>query len=266
VILMDKVTLKQTQLKSSDILLLKPATVVEILKEEGVDSDEVPALQCQLAKKALASDAIVDVFVGLKEPASDFLKVLITVRLASSCGQLKPTIGGIADLSKISRNKVSPLVNFLEYCDLVNVKSLRREQQVFPTAAADMYIDIITGNLKEECSNLRKIINDIKSEKIASDSLTFLENLETAFRLSKSAYDPNTINYEILKDLHDTAMKILVEAKDGKIRIDDFEEFSETLMEISKIKEKAKKEGLKPVILERTDEEFGGARVFRVKK
>lgn len=263
---MSKNALSKTQLDYSDIVLLKPDVMARKLREVGVNKKEVPTIQCQLAREALSSDAfLMRVSSGLKESALDILKILITARLANSCENLKPTIVGISDFSNISRNKVSPMVSFLELCNLVGTKSQRREQLVFPTTIADIYIDIISGNLKEEYSCLKKAIQGMKRCESTIESFAFLENLEAAFRLSESAYDTNTMNHQIMEELHAKSMKLLVESNEGKMNIDDLEAFSNTILQIIRVKEKAKEMGLKPVILEKTDEELGRAKVYRVK-
>jgi hypothetical protein len=258
-------TLSKSQLDYSDVALLKPRVVARKLHEGGVNDGEVPALQCQLAREALSSNAFLKNLPGLKESALDVIKILITARLANSCKNLKPTIMSISDFSKISRNKVSPMVSFLELCDLVGTRSQKREQLVFPTIIADIYIDIISGNLKEEYSDLKNAIQDMKEHEPAIEHLALFENLETAFRLAESAYDTNTMNHQIMEELHAKSMKLLVESKEGKLHIDDLEEFSNTILHIIKVKEKARKMGLEPVILEKTDEELGRAKVYRVK-
>lgn len=248
-----------------DILLLRPEIVAKKLEEGGVDKKEVSSIQCDLAKEALSSNSWVSFFPGLRESASDIIKVLISARLANYCEQLKPTIICISDFSKISRNRVSPMVEVLKLSDLVYTRPERREQLVFPTAVADIYIDIISGNLQEEHCNLRKTKDQIKEGKLTKDNFKFLEDLEAAFGLSKSAYETNTMNREVLEELHEKSMKLLVSAKEGKANIEDFEAFLETISQIIQVKEKAKEMGLKPAILEETNETLGRARVFRVK-
>jgi hypothetical protein len=263
---MSETILEKIRLDVSDIVLLKPEVVAKKLERGGINKEDVPALQCHLAKEALSSDVFSNYFSpGLKESMSELVKVLLTVRLANYFNELKPTIFCISDFSKISRNKVSPMIYFLELWNLVDTKTHRREQLVFPTATADLYIDVISGNLRDEYRNLDKMAELSKKNKLTRDDLAFLENLESAFRLGKSAYNPNTINYEIMDELHEKSMKLLVEAKESTINIDDFTAFLNTIQQIMKIKDKAKKMSLKPVELEKTNEKLGRARVFRVK-
>ena len=257
--------LDKAQLEYSDILLLKPEKVAKKLEKGGVDKAEISTVQCNLAKEALASEIPLFGSLGLKESTSNVIKILATARLAKYCKDLKPTILCISNISKISRNKVSPMVDMLQLSDLVDTKSQRRELLILPTITADVYIDVISGNLEEEHDFLRRTMNNIKNERTTQEDFEFLENLEAAFRLSKSAYEANTLNHEIMDEMHEKSMKLLVNTKDGKADIREFEAFSNAISQIIKTNKKAKDMGLRPVILEKTSEELGRAKVYRVK-
>lgn len=110
VIVMSEMILDKAGLVYSDVLLLKPSIVAKKLEEGGVDKKNISSTQCDLAKKALALNTLV-LSTGLRGIASDVIKILITARLANYCEQ-KPTILRISDFSKISRNRVSPMVDF----------------------------------------------------------------------------------------------------------------------------------------------------------
>lgn len=157
-------------------------------------------------------------------------------------------------------------MTFLELSDLVNTKPERREQLVFPTTTADIYIDIISGNLEDEINNLKKTMDLLKKKgALLKDNFEFLANLEAAFGLAKTAFETNTMNQQIMEELHEKSMKLLVDAKEGKVNTRDLTDFTKTLSNMKDAQKKAKKFGLQPVILEKTGEKWGRASVYRVK-
>jgi hypothetical protein len=261
-----EIILSKAQLEYADIVLLRPQIIARRLHEAGIEEPEVSEIQCGIAKEVLASDSFQNYLAsGIKESALDYLRVLIATRLANSCAELKPTIFGISDFSNINRNKVSPMIDSLQFWDLVSTKNSKRELLVSVTEKTDLSIDVISGNLIDVYINLRKIVAKIGRTKLTLSDLLFIKNLETAFRFSASAYNENTLNREIMEELHEKSMKLFIAAKEDRIDKDDLLAFSKTIQEIIKIKEDARKMGLKPVILEKTSEELGRARVFRIK-
>lgn len=252
---------------ANDVLLLRPDIVVKALqKRSGINKNEVTEALCMFFKDSLESGGFAKTIPhGLREDTSAALKVLVIARLAHSTETLTPSIRTIARFARLSRNWVSPCVGFLEASGLVETKTNRREQLVLPTMLTDLYIDVISGNMTEESKNMTRIVDELKHGEIGSESIDFLERLEDSFHLGKSAYDVNTINYEIMKDLHDKSMNLLVEARSGKVNLKDFEEFLDIMVHMNKVREKARKIGVQPVILEKTEDKLGRARVFRVK-
>ena len=261
-----EIVLRKAQLEFSDFVLLKPTVVAEKLRRTGIKERDVVLFQCKLARKALSDPNFsTEVINGLRESVIDSLKVLITARLAGSCKELKPTISGISEFSDISRNKVSPIIDSLEQWDFVSTKCNRKELLVFVTANADMGIDAISGNFMDETSALKEISSNIEKQMLSEADIKFLENMENAFRFAESAYDKNTLNYDVMHDLHDQSMNLLVQAKDNNCNLESFHKFTSLLNEIAMIKKEARDKELKPAILEKNGEKLGRAIVYRIR-
>jgi hypothetical protein len=128
-----------------------------------------------------------------------------------------------------------------------------------------MGIDAISGNLTDEFNTLDEMLVKIQKNEFSASDLKFLENLENAFRFAESAYDKNTLNYEVTRELHDNVMSLLVQAKENKCNLKDFKEVANLLSQIAEIKEEARAKGLKSATLERTDRRLGRAIVYRIK-
>jgi hypothetical protein len=86
---MSESVLENARLEYSDILLLKPEVVAKKLEEGGVNKSAVPSTQCHLAKEALSPRIFVSFSPGLRESASDVIKVLTSARLANYCEKMK---------------------------------------------------------------------------------------------------------------------------------------------------------------------------------
>lgn len=252
-----------------DIVLLEPETIAKRLQEKaGVPENELPETMSKLFESAITSERFSETIPpGLSEGTVDAFKILVTARLASSISIAKPSIIAIAKFSKLSRNLVSPCVKFLEGFDLISIKPYMRGQLVLPTHLTTLYIDVISGNLREEYHRLETVANEAKVGKLSSESLKFLEDLETVFHMAKLAYNEATVNYEIMLDLHNRVRELVVRAKEGNNKeiIKDLVEFLDILEHIISVREKAKEMGVRPVVLEETEEKLGRARVFRVK-
>lgn len=252
-----------------DIVLLEPETIAKRLQEKAsVPENELPETMAKLFESAITSEKFSETIPpGLSEGTIDAFKILVTARLTNSISIAKPSIIEIARFSKLSRNLVGPCVKSLESFDLISIKSHMRGQLVLPTPLTTLYIDVISGNLRKEYDHLETVANQAKLGKLSSESLKFLEDLETAFHMAKLAYNEGTVNYEIMQDLHNRARVLVVKSKEGKNEeiIKDLDEFLDILEHIISVREKAKKMGVRPVILEETEEKLGRARVFRVK-
>ena len=70
-----------------------------------------------------------------------------------------------------------------------------------------------------------------------------------------------------MEDLHDKVRALVVKAKEGKNAeiMNNLNELIDLLEHMMSVTERAKKMGVRPVILEETGEKLGRARVFRVK-
>lgn len=252
-----------------DIVLLEPEIVAKRLQEKaGVHENELPETMSKLFESAITSERFVETIPpGLTEGTVDVFKILVTARLANSINIAKPSIIAIAKYSKLSRNLVSPCVKFLEGFDLISIKPHMRGQLVLPTPLTTLYIDVVSGNLRKEYDRLETVANEAKRGKLSSESLKFLDDLETVFHMTKLAYNEATVNYEIMQDLHNRVRVLVVKAKEGKNEeiIKDLDGFLDILEHIISVREKAKEMGVRPVMLEETEEKLGRARVFRVK-
>jgi hypothetical protein len=252
-----------------DIVLLEPEIIAKRLQEKaGIQEKELPETLSNLFESAITSDKFAKTIPpGLTEGTVDAFKILVTTRLANSIITVEPSIMAIANLSKLSRNFVGPCIKFLESFDLISTKPHMRGQLVFPTSLTTLYIDVVSGNLEKERRCLETVANEAKQGELSSESRKFLEDLETAFHMTKLAYNENTVNYEIFEDLHNRARELVVTARQGKNGdvIKNLDEFLDVIGQIISVREKAKKMGVRPAILEDTQEKLGRARVFRVK-
>ena len=251
-----------------DIVLLEPDVIAKKLHERaGIQKHDLAKTMSRLFGSAITSKRFEGTIPpGLADGTIDCLKVLSTARLANSISSA-PSILEIAKFAKLSRNLVSPCVRFLESIDLVKTKSHMRGQLVNPTRLATLYIDVISGNLENERTHLKTLANEAKRSELSGESLKFLDDLETAFHISKLAYNEATVNYEIMEDLHDRVRTLVVKAKEGKDAeiTKNLDELLDLFEHIIRVREKAKQMGIRPVILEETGEKLGRARVFRVK-
>lgn len=252
-----------------DIVLLEPEIIAKRLQEKaGIRESELPETLTKLFESAITSERFAETIPpGLTEGTVDSFKILVTARLANSISTVRPSIITIAKFSNLSRNLVSPCVKFLEGFDLINIKPYMRGQLVLPTHLTTLYINVISGNLRKEYDRLERVANEAKRGELSSESLKFLEDLETVFHMTKLAYNDATVNYEIMEELHNRARVLVVKAKEGKNEeiIKSLDEFLDILEHIIIVREKAKEMGVRPVILEETREKLGRTRVFRVK-
>jgi phosphate uptake regulator len=134
-----------------------------------------------------------------------------------------------------------------------------------PAHLTDLNTNILSGNLKKELVAMKKVVDEVKKGHLSPKNVDFLERLENAFRLAKSVFGIDTMNFEITKELHERSMKLLVEAKENKFDNEDFEEFLQLIARMNEINDKVRKMKLQPIILEKTKEKIGRARVFRLK-
>ena len=252
-----------------DIVLLEPEIIAKRLQEKaGIRENELPETLLELFESAITSERFAETIPpGLTEGTVDTFKILVTARLANSISPTGSNIVAIAKFSKLSRNLVSPCVKFLEGFDLISVKPHMRGQLVLPTHLTTLYIDVISGNLRKEYNRLEMVTNEVKRGELSRESLKFLGDLETVFHMTKLAYNEATVNYEIMEDLHNRVRILVVKAKEGRNEefMRNLDEFLEVLGHIISVREKAKEMGVRPVILEETEEKLGRARVFRVK-
>ena len=264
----DKILEKANLVFPDDIVLLEPDIIAKKLHEKaGIQKHDLSKTMSKLFESAITSQRFADTIPpGLTEAIVDCFKVLLTARLANSISNAA-SIMAIAKFTNLSRNLVSPCVKFLEIIDLVNIKSHMRGQLVIPTHRATLYIDVISGNLENEYNRLKTVANEAKQGELSSESLKFLEDLETVFHIAKLAYNEATVNYEIMEDLHDRVRALVVKAREGKDAeiTKNLDELLDLLEHIVSVREKAKQIGVRPVILEKTEEKLGRARVFRVK-
>ena len=260
--------LRKANLTPKDIVVLEPDVIAERLHQKaGIQKDRLPGMISNLFESTISSDRFEEAIPpGLAEGTVDCLKVLLTARFANKIGKA-PTIAEIAKFSGLSRNFVSPCVRFLENVDLVKTKQHMRGQLVNPTRLTTRYIDVISGSLRNECNILRDVAAEAKRGELSSESLQFLDDLETAFHISKLAHNKTTVNYEIMEDLHDKVRSLVVKAKEGKNAelMNNLNELIDLLEHMISVTERAKKMGVRPAILEETGEKLGRARVFRVK-
>jgi len=252
-----------------DIVLLEPEIIAKRLQEKaGIQEKELPETLSNLFESAITSERFAETIPpGLTEGTVNAFKILVTTRLANFIRTVEPSIMKIANLSKLSRNFVSPYVTSLESFDLISTKPHMRGQLVFPTRLTTLYIDVVSGNLEKEYGRLKTVAKEVKRGELSGESLKFLEDLETAFHMTKLAYNESTVNYEIFEDLHNRVRELVVSARQSKNEeiIKNLDEFLDILGHIISVREKAKKMGVRPVILEDTKERLGRARVFRVK-
>lgn len=252
-----------------DIVLQEPKIVsAKLRRKSRMSDDKLAKTLLALSKQVIASDYFREIMPsGLEEPTVKMMKILVTTRWANYIETVKPSLTTISDLSNISRNVVSPCVRFLDVLDLINVRSHMRSQLISPTRLTTLFINAISGDLRNEHKQLREIVDAIRKGRFSRENMDFLENLETAFHIAKRAYNEDTMNYEIVKDLHSKVRELVVKAEEGKNKefIRSSVEFMEMLEHITKTREKAMKLGLKPSILEDTGEKLGRAKVFRIK-
>jgi len=251
-----------------DIVLLEPDVLAKRLREKArIDKHYVPETMSKLFASAIRSERLAETIPpGLTDIAVFYFKILTTARLVNSISSA-PSIKTIAEFTKLSRNLVSPCVKFLESIDLVTTKLHVRHQLAIPTRLTTLYVDVISSNLENECNRLREVANEAKQVKLSNESLEFLEDLETVFHIAKLAYKQATVNYEIMDDLHNRIRALVVKAREGngaevKKSLDELLDLFE---HITGVRERAKRMGIRPVVLEETEEKLGRARVFRVK-
>lgn len=252
-----------------DVVFMEPKIISERLQRKAnIPKRDLSRALSNLYESAIKSTGFPYLIPpGLEAGTVDMFKILVAARWANSIQTINPSLGTIAKLSKLNRNLVGSFIRFLEIFDLVSTKSHIRSQLVFPTVLTTLCIDVISGNLRNEHDHLKRVADEVKQDKLSSESLKFLDNLETAFHMTKLAYHETTVNYEIMEDLHNRIRELVVIAKEG--RNEDFvknaEQFLEMLRHISTVREKAKSLGVRPVILEDTGEKLGRAKVFRAK-
>ena len=252
-----------------DIIITEPRDlIIRLNKEAGIAESELSETFTKIFEFAMTSDKFKEIIPpGLSEGSRDTFKILVSTRFANSISNFEPNIVRISNLSKLNRNLVSPCVKILQSIDLINVKTFMRSQIVVPTPLTTPYINVLSGNLKSEYDQLLHVADEVKKDELTSESLKFLEDLETVFHIAKLAYDEVTVNYEIMEDLHNRIRGLVVKAQEYKREelIENLDEFLDIIKHIINVREKARKLGVRQVILEDTKERLGRARVFRVK-
>lgn len=251
-----------------DILLSEPEFIAAKLREARIPEHKLPEVLSTIFEGAIDIKNFADIVPrGLTEGTIDSFKILTTARWANFLQDVKPTISTVAKFSKLNRNFVSTFIRGLENVDLVCTQRHERSELVIPTPLATLYINALSGNVRKEYNLLKQVADEVKRDKISSRSLKFLEHLETAFHLAKLAYNENTLNYEIMEDLHSKVRELVVKARHDKDKeiVGNLAELLDIFEHMIKVREKATKMGVRSIILEKTGEKLGRARVFRVK-
>ncbi len=246
----------------------EPSIIADKLISKGdVKTSELPGIILPWVSSAFKSDGLKRAFAALEEGSINIFKVLVIARWIEYLQHVKPTISTIAKYSHINRNSVSTIVKLLDSLDLVESSKDVRSQLILPTHLSRIYIDVLSGNLTEEHDRLERVLTEIRQDELSKDSIKYLEDIETAFHLVKLAYDENTINFEIMDELHSRVREIVVKTSSSEKEevIDVINRFLQDIDYINKVREKAKKLGLPTVILEDTKERLGRARIFRVR-
>jgi len=257
-----------SSLLGDEAISSEPSIVADKLISKGdVNTSELPGIILPWVSSAFKSDGFKRALAGLEEGSINIFKVLVIARWIEYLQHVKPTISTIAKYSHINRNSVSTIVKLLDSLDLVESSKDVRSQLILPTHLSRIYIDVLSGNLTDEHDRLERVLTEIRQEELTKDSLKYLEDIETAFHLVKLAYDENTINFEIMDELHSRVREIVVKtssSEKGDV-IDVVNRFLQDIDHINKVREKAKKLGIPIVILEDTKERLGRARIFRVR-
>ena len=249
-----------------DILLSEPEFIAAKLREIRVTEKKLPEVLSTIFESAMETKSFADIVPrGLTPGTIDSFKILTTTRWTNFLQDAKPTISTVAKFSKLNRNFVSTFIKGLENVDLVYTQRHERSELVLPTVLTTLFIDALSGNLRKECDLLKQIADEVKIDKISSQSLKFLEDLETAFHLVKLAYNENTLNYEIMEDLHSKVRELVVKAQHEENIVENLTELLDIFRYLIDVREKATKMGVRPLILENTGDRLGRARVFRVK-
>lgn len=249
-----------------DILLYEPEFIAGKLRGIRVPEDKLPEILSSIFERAVETKGFVEIVPhGLAPGTIDSFRILTTTRWANFFQDVKPTISTVARLSKLNRNFVSAFIRGLENVDLVYTQRHKRSELVLPTALTTLFIDALTGNLRKECDLLKRIVDELGTNKISSQSLKFLEDLETAFHLAKLAHNENTLNYEIVENLHSKVRELVVKAQHEENIVENLTELLELFEHLTNVRKKATKMGVRPLVLENTGDKLGRTRVFRAK-
>lgn len=239
----------------------------KLISEGGVNTSDLPGVILPWVSSSFESDGFERALAGLKVGSIDILKVLVTARWADFLQSIKPTIGTIAKYSHINRNSVSTMAKLLDSLDLVESSREVRSQLILPTPVSRIFVDLLAGDLTEEHGRLGRVLAEIGRGGLTEESVKYLDDMETAFHLGRLAHDENTINHEIMVELHSRVREIVVETASGEREevTEKIDGFLQDIAHINEVREKAKKLGLPTVVLEDTEERLGRARVFRVR-
>ena len=256
-----------SSLLRNEAISSEPNIIADKLISEDIKMGDLHEVILPWVSSEFESDEFERALAGLEEGSKDMFKVLVTARWADFLQPVKPTIGMIAKYSRINRNSVSTIAKLLDSLDLVESSKDVRSQLILPTPLSRIYIDVLSGNLTKEHNRIERVLTEIRQDELTEDSIEYLEDLETAFHLVKLAYDENTINYEIMDELHSRVREIVVKTSSGENEevIEKINEFLQDIDYINKVREKAKKLGLPKVVLDDTKERLGRARIFRVR-
>jgi len=200
------------------------------------------------------------------ELTSSFL-VYAAANFAKFLPDMEPNLLTVSDLTGINRNLLAGFCKGLANVHLLDLRQNAQQELVIPTIRAHLYADVALMNGKTAATTLKSVAKSIRNDGVNEENLGILEDVEAAFHDAELAYGRNTINHQIIQELHERIMEIRVYAKKMKTKeiTTQIDSLVEILNRMADSRAKATRLGLGPAILEDEGERLGSARVFRVK-
>jgi hypothetical protein len=193
--------------------------------------------------------------------------ILNAARLADALTNVEPSISSLKELTGIDRNLIAVCSKVLEDLGLVRIKHVRREERIFPTELALLYLDTVLLNGRQSFNKMKEVAQELTDKNNKEYVIRSLQLFESAFDMAERKYPSNSLNYQILDKIHKLIMDVLVDIRHDKSEseiLPKIKEITQSLEYMSKARERAKELSLSPVLVRQTGEEIGGHRVYQV--